>query len=598
MLSGKMDCMDPKLPSGQPASPEQGAAADAASEALQGTLGGLRDILHRLEFVHQLQPDTADPDRLRQQIINQINDYLLPRSRDVGAPLLAVVGGSTGAGKSTLVNSLIGEAVTRSGAVRPTTRTPVLIHHPQDAPWFDGERILPSLTRLKGSGFDATQALQRSDALLLVAHEAIPKGLALLDAPDIDSVSDENRKLSGQLLNAADLWIFVTTANRYSDAVPWTLLQKAGERGVTVCVVLNRVPAGAEQQILPELEALLESRSLDPALLQPIAEVPLGPAGLIPANQIEDLLQWLQALAASTAERQRLAAQTLRGALEQLVLDLDTVRRAAAEQDAQVGDLQELTERRFEQALDKTLDSLHDGSLLRGEILARWQDFVGAGELMRGIEGTIGRMRDKVAGFLTGKPPAMRKVETAIETGLHTVLVNEITRACQDVDRQWIASALGTELLLETSSPRPPANLPEQSSQTIRAWQGDVLEMIRTEGAGKRKTARLAAFGVNGIAVALMVVVFASTAGLTGLEVGIAGGSAVVGQKVLEAIFGEDAVRRMAARASVMLEGRCRELIEGNQQVYTAVTGQVLQQSVAVELDAQVRGLSNQEGVA
>lgn len=55
-----------------------------------------------------------------------------------------------------------------------------------------------------------------------------------------------------------------------------------------------------------------------------------------------------------------------------------------------------------------------------------------------------------------------------------------------------------------------------------------------------------------------MVVVFASTAGLTGLEVGIAGGSAVVGQKLLEAIFGEDAVRRMSQRASVLLHEHCR----------------------------------------
>ena len=43
-----------------------------------------------------------------------------------------------------------------------------------------------------------------------------------------------------------------------------------------------------------------------------------------------------------------------------------------------------------------------------------------------------------------------------------------------------------------------------------------------------------------------MVVVFASTAGLTGAEVGIAGGSAVLGQKLLEAVFGDQAVRRLA----------------------------------------------------
>ena len=48
--------------------------------------------------------------------------------------------------------------------------------------------------------------------------------------------------LAAQLLAAADLWLFVTTANRYADAVPWALLDGAAARDITVAVVLNRVP--------------------------------------------------------------------------------------------------------------------------------------------------------------------------------------------------------------------------------------------------------------------------------------------------------------------------------------------------------------------
>jgi hypothetical protein len=88
-----------------------------------------------------------------------------------------------------------------------------------------------------------------------------------------------------------------------------------------------------------------------------------------------------------------------------------------------------------------------------------------------------------------------------------------------------------------------------RAQRTVRDWQHGVLETVRTEGADKRKTARFLAFGVNGLAVALMVVVFAHTAGVTGAEAGIAGGSAVVGQKLLEAVFGDQAVRRLAAQA-------------------------------------------------
>jgi len=61
---------------------------------------------------------------------------------DVDAPLLAVVVGSTGAGKSMLVNSLVGSEVSRSGAPRPTTRSPVLVNHP-DAGWFEDDRSSP-----------------------------------------------------------------------------------------------------------------------------------------------------------------------------------------------------------------------------------------------------------------------------------------------------------------------------------------------------------------------------------------------------------------------------------------------------------------------
>jgi hypothetical protein len=102
----------------------------------------------------------------------------------------------------------------------------------------------------------------------------------------------------------------------------------------------------------------------------------------------------------------------------------------------------------------------------------------------------------------------------------------------------------------------------------VREWQSGVLEMVRTAGADKRSTARFLAFGVNGLSVALMVVVFAHTAGLTGAEVGIAGGSAVLGQKLLEAVFGDQAVRSLAERASLDLQRRVHELLEPERARY------------------------------
>src|SRR5258705_12633732 len=68
--------------------------------------------------------------------VRQLDDYLIPRLARLDAPLLVVTGGSTGAGKSTLVNSIAGQTVSPASARRPTTRDPVLVCNPLDASWF------------------------------------------------------------------------------------------------------------------------------------------------------------------------------------------------------------------------------------------------------------------------------------------------------------------------------------------------------------------------------------------------------------------------------------------------------------------------------
>ncbi len=89
------------------------------------------------------------------------------------------------------------------------------------------------------------------------------------------------------------------------------------------------------------------------------------------------------------------------------------------------------------------------------------------------------------------------------------------------------------------------------------------MTLVAEEGRGKRKGARIAALGVNGVGAALMLVIFSQTAGLTGAEIGVAGGSAVLAQKLLESIFGEDAVRRLAVIAKQQLDERVHALMAG-----------------------------------
>jgi hypothetical protein len=81
-----------------------------------------------------------------------------------------------------------------------------------------------------------------------------------------------------------------------------------------------------------------------------------------------------------------------------------------------------------------------------------------------------------------------------------------------------------------------------------------------------------------------MVVVFANTAGLTGAEVGIAGGSAVLGQKLLEAVFGDQALRSLAERARRTLEVRVRALLDEERHRYLDLLA-----SLGIEADAAER---------
>ncbi len=68
-----------------------------------------------------------------------------------------------------------------------------------------------------------------------------------------------------------------------------------------------------------------------------------------------------------------------------------------------------------------------------------------------------------------------------------------------------------------------------------------------------------------------MLGVFMHTGGLTGAEVVVAGGSSALGQRVLEAILGDQAVRTLAARAREDLLRRVERLLYRERERFTAL---------------------------
>ena len=526
----------------------------APTPRLPDALAALRDRLTAAPL-GLATPDRDAARRSARAVSDQIADYLLPRLLDLDAPLLTVVGGSTGAGKSTLVNSLVRAPVTTAGVLRPTTRSPVLVCAPVDVAAFSGDRVLPGLPRVTGaSGGPGT--------VQLVVRDDLPAGLALLDAPDVDSVVESNRELAGQLLAAADLWVFVTTAARYADAVPWDLLRTAQERGTALAVVLDRVPTEAVTEVAADLGGMLERAGLAGARLFVVEERPLTD-GMLPEDQVAPLRDWLHALAADQEARAAVVRQTLTGALDSLEQRVSGIAVAVDAQSAAADALRAAADAAYAGARDAIDDGVRSGTLLRGEVLARWQEFVGTGEWMRALQGQVSRLRDRVVSAVTGRPTPADDLQGALENSVERLLRAEADRAAERTVTTWRSLPGGAELLagdgreLEQVSP----DFPEAAAAQVRDWQGGVLDLVRSQGADKRSRARILSWGVNGAGAAVMVAVFAQTGGLTGGEIAVAGGTTALGQRVLEAVFGDAAVRSLADRAREDLQRRADELL-------------------------------------
>ena len=508
--------------------------------------------------------DVEDARSLRTEIVSQLEDYVLPRLVQIDAPLLTVVGGSTGAGKSTLVNSIVGEMVTEAGVLRPTTRSPVLVHNPADARWFDQARILPDFERTSRASADP-------GALQLVASTNVPEGLAILDAPDIDSVEQQNRELAGQLLAAADMWLFVTSAARYADQVPWDFLRRAAERSAAVAIVLDRTAPAAIPEVSAHLSRMLNARGLKDSPLFRIPESGLDAQGLLPPGAVEQIQEWLEALAADADARSGIVRQTLGGAIRTIAQRTHTIADACDAQELATVQLRKDVDRAYAAAAEEIDRACADGTLLRGEVLSRWQEFVGTGELLRTLESKVSWARDRIVRAVRGEPQPATRVSVAVESGLQTLVMEHAEAAAERADRSWRSTPSGRQLLEEAPGDlsRASRDLRVRAERLVRDWQAGVLDLVRTEGADKRTAARFLAYGVNGLAVSLMIVVFASTAGIpTGAEVGVASGTAVIGQKLLEAVFGDQAVRRLAAAARKDLARRVGVLLDGERRRY------------------------------
>ncbi len=576
---------------------------------LEAALLGLRHPILTVPLMLDA-PGVAEARAERVKLLSQIDDYLLPRLRQSGAPILVALVGSTGAGKSTLLNSLVGKQVSATGIRRPTTNSPVLACHPDDMRWFAENVFLPTLPRVRQQGL----AMPGRDGLLvLAASEGMPQGVALLDTPDIDSVVQAHRDFANQFLDASDLWLFVTTARRYADAAVWEMLKDARDRGAALAIAMSRVPPGAAQQLSAHFDAMLEANGLRDVGRFVIPETVITDAQL-PAEVAEPVRRWLADTAKREDRRVAVLTQTMSGVLDTFRGRVPALADQAMEQLALRRQLREAVDTAYAERLSEFDQATGNGSLLSGEVLARWQDFAGTGDLQRTLQ--VRRVRGASGKAKKQRMPARAAaLKAALQSSLEALVVAMADKAAEGAVASWrllpagealldalagatgrggnspgdatggrtsdvteaefVAAALadlGVASVADVASKpmdpaaltRATASLAEMAARAIDNWQEHVRHIVRAENVTKRSIARVISFDDESLGLVLTIGVL----GYPEPDRRAADAPGAVPQQLLTSLFGAGLLRDMGARVRQDLRDQVGKLFEEETRRY------------------------------
>jgi len=503
------------------------AAQPQDQDALGYAVSTLRGEVDRLPFRFEV-PGVLSARQERKFVLDRLDGYVLPRISQPDSPLLVVIGGSTGAGKSTLTNSLIGVDVSPAGFLRPTTRQPVLVHNPTDAAAFLSPRVLPGLARVSSTGYPldgAGPALPGAPTIQLVPHPAVPPGLAIVDSPDLDSLAETNRSLARQLFRAADLWIFVTTGTDYADAVPWQLLAEAVDRQIAVAVVLDRMRPGELDPVRVHFATMLLERGLGAAPVFTLPETPLLD-GLLPVQLVAPLQGWLDRQA-SEAVRTAHIDRAVDGAMAQVLDRISMLADAADDQLAVDRRLRHDLDTLFGRAREIVLTRAVDG-FLPGQppVAAAWQRVAEGSDSWPRV-----RFTRRVSAALRG---GIRYVEVSnvLRGALVTLVVGAVGEAFDLIGGHWRSHPGALLQLGDGAAPFGVSpTLHSRAEVAVTDWQQATLEFVRPGGR------------VGGVAAEDPLVL-----ALTTLAVGATGAIGSAAEGLLEAESGAAGTARDAVR--------------------------------------------------
>lgn len=531
--------------------------AGAHTGSLEQALLDLRSQVKSLSLAKGL-PGADDGEVARRDVLDQLNDFVLPRVRRTDVPMLIAVAGSTGAGKSTLVNSLVGEQVTTTGVRRPTTNSPVLACNPADTEWFSEASFLPTLPRVRQEGL----AMPGKDGMLvLAASECMPPGVALLDTPDVDSVVSTHHEFAAKFLDAADLWVFVTTSARYADARVWEFLQVARDRDTSLAVVLSRTPPRGEQQLVRHFDAMLGANGLDGAARFTIPETDQVTSGRFTGGTVDMVRMFLADVAGELGLRSTVTRRTFNGVLESFRTRVPELARQVEIQQEVRDRLTAVPNRVYSEVREQLRTTARDGSLLHGNLLARWRDLAASGELTPSLRRRMSRREQPTDGA------RVQGLAEAIADALTALVVSGAERAVDRIRVEWSRVEGGSELATRHDLTSVGDDFSERARASITEWQRGVVELVSSDGVAKRTAARLVTYDKEAFALVL-------TVGLLGFGItetsgnGAAVAGAAVPRRLLRSLFGAESLRSIGDQASRDLDDRITTLLEGEKQRY------------------------------